>query len=128
MNKTVYKPNGDPLTYYDIELDNAIIQVKKGGGKYTPMTTSAAYNSKTGKAFLGHRGMEGFNPSRLDKIHPELQKRVDAVSKAAKDAGKSTRDGIRLLKVGRLKIVLNLMPLIKHYMMELVLMIYILRQ
>ncbi|KGE19584.1 hypothetical protein PWYN_09730 [Paenibacillus wynnii] len=33
VNKKVYRPDGTPLTDYDIELDNAIIQVKQGGGK-----------------------------------------------------------------------------------------------
>ena len=33
MNKPVYKADGTLLTDYDIELDNAIIQVKKGTGK-----------------------------------------------------------------------------------------------
>lgn len=33
VNKKVYKADGTPLTDYDIELDNAIIQVKQGGGK-----------------------------------------------------------------------------------------------
>nr|WP_154983735.1 WXG100 family type VII secretion target [Paenibacillus xylanexedens] len=33
VNKKVYRDDGTPLTDYDIELDNAIIQVKQGGGK-----------------------------------------------------------------------------------------------
>ncbi|KWX81114.1 hypothetical protein AMQ83_35080 [Paenibacillus riograndensis] len=33
VNKKVYRQDGTPLTDYDIELDNAIIQVKQGGGK-----------------------------------------------------------------------------------------------
>ncbi|WP_379157939.1 RHS repeat domain-containing protein [Paenibacillus sp. sgz5001063] len=33
VNKKVYRADGTPLTDYDIELDNAIIQVKQGGGK-----------------------------------------------------------------------------------------------
>ena len=32
VNKKVYRPNGKPLTGYDIELDNAVIQVKNGSG------------------------------------------------------------------------------------------------
>lgn len=35
VNKKVFRADGTPLTDYDIELDNAIIQVKKGGGKGT---------------------------------------------------------------------------------------------
>ena len=33
VNKKVYRADGTPLTDYDIELNNAIIQVKQGGGK-----------------------------------------------------------------------------------------------
>jgi hypothetical protein len=33
VNKKVYRVDGTPLTDYDIELDNVIIQVKQGGGK-----------------------------------------------------------------------------------------------
>ncbi|ULO09514.1 RHS repeat-associated core domain-containing protein [Paenibacillus sp. 19GGS1-52] len=33
VNKNVYRPDGTKLTDYDIELDNAIIQVKSGSGK-----------------------------------------------------------------------------------------------
>ena len=42
VNKTVYRADGTPLTDYDIELDNAIIQVKQGGGKGA---TSQAINT-----------------------------------------------------------------------------------
>ncbi|EGO63118.1 hypothetical protein, partial [Acetonema longum] len=42
VNKKVYRPDGTPLTDYDIELDNAIIQVKGGGGKGS---TSQAINT-----------------------------------------------------------------------------------
>ena len=33
VNKKVYRADGTPLTDYDIELDDAVIQVKQGGGK-----------------------------------------------------------------------------------------------
>ena len=33
VNKKVYRADGTPLTDYDIEFNNAIIQVKQGGGK-----------------------------------------------------------------------------------------------
>ncbi len=33
VDKPVYRQDGTLLTDYDIELDNMIIQVKKGGGK-----------------------------------------------------------------------------------------------
>jgi RHS repeat-associated protein len=44
VNKKIYRADGTPLTDYDIELDNAIIQVKQGGGKGS---TRQAINTAT---------------------------------------------------------------------------------
>lgn len=74
------------------DIANNVIK-KPTGGKYSPTTTTVAYNRKTGETFVGHSGHTGFNPSRLDEIHPELQKRVDAIKVEAEKAGKKTFDG-----------------------------------
>jgi hypothetical protein len=56
-----------------------------GGGKYLPSVVAVGVSKKTGKIYIGYSGKDN-NPSRLQTINKELQKRLDNEEKKLLDA------------------------------------------
>ncbi|URZ03165.1 hypothetical protein [Clostridium felsineum] len=58
--------------------------VKPTGGKFAPSKVSAIVDTKTGKIYYGYSGKVGFNPSRAETVHKELQKLIERTKDLAR--------------------------------------------
>ncbi|MEI4803438.1 hypothetical protein WAZ07_19635 [Bacillus sp. FJAT-51639] len=58
--------------------------VKPTGGKFAPSKVSAIVDTKTGKIYYGYSGKTGFNPSRTEVLHEDLQKLIERTKDLAK--------------------------------------------
>jgi hypothetical protein len=56
---------------------------KPTGGRYNPAKTTVAFDTRTGKTYIGHSGLENYNPSKLERVHIELENRVETLKKQA---------------------------------------------
>ena len=87
MDKKIYRVNEKPITDYDIELDNAIIQVKSGTGKKaTPQAIkTVSTTSKEVIVYLPEQKMSAHVVKGLEKegfkVFNDLDKMLEYLGK-----------------------------------------------